>query len=296
MAVLTASDTWHIGSPEFHEHDRLGAVASLSPLARSFACWIAARTTALFRLRLEAMGRDCAAGSGGGLAEMGVPRKSASLDGSASVARGIQVNRARRAIEPAPAEEIAEPLPAHGWEDAEGEEKEIDRRAFGAHPREQILALYDEYRPRLYRYIRSLGIHRDLVEEIIQETFLRLTAQLIAEKEIENLQGWIVRVAHNLAADRRKENEREVPTAADARKTEQRVDPAKNPEQAYLEKEQMLRMNSALETLSAKQRHCFLMRAEGFRYKDIGLALGISEPRAHLLVKQAAAKLTEICG
>jgi RNA polymerase sigma-70 factor, ECF subfamily len=180
------------------------------------------------------------------------------------------------------------------------EERKIERPAQGLNSEEQILALYDEYRPRLYRYIRSLGIYRDLVDEIIQEAFLRLTAQLLAGREIGNPQGYIVRVAHNLAVRQRKEVRQE--TASVPQPGQKKIhqneqpDPENNPEQAYLEKEQRMRMRSALKKLTPRQQHGFLMRAQGFRYQDIALALGISEQSAHELVRRAAERLEAICG
>lgn len=182
------------------------------------------------------------------------------------------------------------------WEAPEKEEQEIERLVTGSDLEEQILAFYREYRPRLYRYLRSLEIQRDLADEIVQETFLRLTDRLLAKQEIQSLEGWVIRVAHNLAINVCKENNREVPLLPAKKRSTERADPAQNPEQAYLEKEQMMRMKTALESLDSRQRHCFLMRAQGFRYQDIGLALGITSQRACALVKKAALRLGAICG
>ncbi len=164
-------------------------------------------------------------------------------------------------------------------------------------PRAQILALYDEYRPRLFRYLCSMHLGREAAEEVIQETFMRLTTALLNNAEIENVQGWIVRVAHNLAIDALKK------TAASAIGGEEvsyllanRPDPALNPEEAYVKKEKAGRIRSALATLKPQHRECFKMRASGFRYKTIGEALGISEQRAAFVVKQVAARLAALCG
>jgi RNA polymerase sigma-70 factor, ECF subfamily len=163
--------------------------------------------------------------------------------------------------------------------------------------RERILALYDEYRPRLFRYIRSMNLSRDKVEEVIQETFLRLTTQLMREDEIENVQGWIVRVAHNFAVDMLKRNDRDSAGTSDhIFALETYVDPTPNPEEAYSKKEQIRRVQAALSTLNQQQRQCFDLRARGFRYKDIALTFGISEQRAAFIVKQVAVRLAAICG
>lgn len=171
------------------------------------------------------------------------------------------------------------------------------KRELDGETREKILALYDDYRPRLFRYLASLHLGRDSADEVIQETFMRLTAELLKANEIENVQGWIVRVAHNLAIDLlKKQRDPQIATETALYILENRVDPALSPEEAYSEKEQSGRVKTALETLKPMHRECFQMRAHGFRYKDIAHALGISEQRAAFVVKQTAIRLAEICG
>jgi RNA polymerase sigma-70 factor, ECF subfamily len=164
-------------------------------------------------------------------------------------------------------------------------------------PRTRILALYDEFRPRLFRYMRSMHLGQDQADEVIQETFMRLTTELLNRSQIENVQGWIVRVAHNLAIDLlKREQGLVVNTESAAFLIGNRIDPALNPEDAYAKKEQSRRMTNALSTLNAQHRQCFQMRAQGLRYRDIGLALGISEQRAAFVVKQVATHLAAVCG
>jgi RNA polymerase sigma factor (sigma-70 family) len=162
---------------------------------------------------------------------------------------------------------------------------------------QRIMGLYDEYRPRLYRYLRTLGLGLDWADEVIQETFMRLTVRLLANDDIKNVQAWVIRVSHNLAVDVLKKERGEV--AADettAFLIENRADPSLNPEEVYFRSEQSIQMELALSTLKPQQRECFQMRAHGFRYKDIGVALGISEQRAAFIVKKAAVRLAAICG
>lgn len=162
---------------------------------------------------------------------------------------------------------------------------------------DQIAALYHEWRPQLFRYIRSMNLSRHETEEIIQETFMRLTKQLLKVNNIENVQGWIVRVAHNLAVDQIRKNERDPSDASDQTAAfERRIDPTPNPEEAYSRKEQIRRMMIVLSGLEPRRRQCFQMRARGVCFKNIGLALGISEQRAALLVKQVAVRLAATCG
>lgn len=169
---------------------------------------------------------------------------------------------------------------------------------FNAHPHKQIIELYDEFRPRLLGYIQSMCLSREQAEEIIQETFTRLTTEFMRKSDIANVQGWIVRVAHNQAVDLIKKKERDSAhfCAIAPVHLATSVDPAWNPEEEYLKKEQIKRMETALLTLNPQKRQCFSMRVQGFRYGDIGLALGISEQRVALIVKQVSVRLAAMCG
>ncbi len=75
-----------------------------------------------------------------------------------------------------------------------------------------------------------------------------------------------------------------------------RVDPAPNQEERLLKLERMRALRRALRREREQNRECFLMRAQGFRYKDIGKAMNISEQRAALIVKHVALRLAVICG
>jgi RNA polymerase sigma-70 factor, ECF subfamily len=172
-----------------------------------------------------------------------------------------------------------------------------DQHGMHGDPRSTILALYDEFRPRLFRYMRSMHLGPDQADEVIQETFVRLTTELLRQCRIDNLQGWIVRVSHNLAIDLLKKQQGPMVSSENAAfLIGNRIDPALNPEDAYAKKEQSRRVTNALSTLNPQHRQCFQMRAQGLRYRDIGLALGISEQRAAFVVKQVAVRLAAICG
>jgi len=179
----------------------------------------------------------------------------------------------------------------------EERERDIDQQTFSGNREQQILALYREYRPRLFRYLHSLNLKRDPAEEIIQETFVRLTIELEKKGSMENVQGWVVRVAHNLAMKVRKDSARDAVHSSDSTLVFNNcADPRLSPEEAYLKNERISRMETALSSFSKLNQQCFHMRVQGFRYKDIAMALGISEQRVAFVVKQVAMRLAAICG
>jgi RNA polymerase sigma-70 factor (ECF subfamily) len=166
-----------------------------------------------------------------------------------------------------------------------------------AQPRQQILELYKEFRPQLLRYLRSLHLQRDQAEEVIQETFLRLATEFAHDSPIENRGGWIIRVARNLAIDalRKKETEDAHIAEIGSVDPDRFVDPQAGPYEIYSKSERAKQMKAALSTLNPQQRQCFQLRVQGFIYKDIGHALGISEQRVAAVIRQVASRLAVVC-
>ncbi len=75
---------------------------------------------------------------------------------------------------------------------------------------------------------------------MIQEAFIRLTVFIRDKKEIECVQGWIVRVVHNLAINKLLKNERDEARIRETTGFEWAsfVDPTLTPEEALLKQEQ----------------------------------------------------------
>jgi RNA polymerase sigma-70 factor (ECF subfamily) len=159
--------------------------------------------------------------------------------------------------------------------------------------RQYIIELYDLLRPSLHAYLRYQGINRDQAEDVIQDTFVRLVSCRFDRGGEDNLRAWIFRVAHNLSMDvhraqrrwsRGKDNE---PRPA----IRERIDPAPSPEQQVLLGERMRRFEHTFAQLTPKQRQCVLLRAEGFRYREIATTLGVSVQRVGELMQRSIALL-----
>jgi RNA polymerase sigma-70 factor (ECF subfamily) len=146
------------------------------------------------------------------------------------------------------------------------------------HPLEdKTLALFDELRTPLLRYVLSLRISPARGEEIIQEAFLRLFEHLKAGKSESNLRGWLFRVAHNLAVrDLRGQSTQAISTdSVFTLLAESSEDPSPNPEQQLILDERESRLLAALSRLTDGERQCLSLRAEGLRYREIASVLNI---------------------
>ena len=136
---------------------------------------------------------------------------------------------------------------------------------------EETVELFERHRSGLLRYLLSFGLTVEDGEEIVQEVFLALFGHLRRGKPRANLDGWVFRVAHNLALKKRTLLRRE--TAADA---QERVDAALDPEALMEAVQRQDRLLAVMRVLPETDRLCLALRAEGLRYREIAGVLGIS--------------------
>jgi len=158
-----------------------------------------------------------------------------------------------------------------------------------------IVELYDELRPSLYGYLICLGLTPQEVDDIIQETFLGLFQHLEAGGKSDNLRGWVFRVAHNLSRNLQRRERRlvsDTPVEGEHVTLEQ-ADAALNPEDMYLWKEHLRRLDIAIAQLTEQQRQCLHLRAEGLRYREIADVLGVGVSRVPQLLQRAMVRMME---
>jgi RNA polymerase sigma-70 factor, ECF subfamily len=162
-----------------------------------------------------------------------------------------------------------------------------------ANTRQGIIKLYDDLRLPLQAYLCCLGMSTDQAEDVIQETFLRLVSYRVSQDGENNLRAWVFRVAHNLSMDVHRFQRRwSASDEDDAHGTiRRRADPAPTPEQQVILEEKMRRFKDAFGQLTPKQRQCVLLRVEGFRYREIAVALGISVQRVGELMQRSISLL-----
>lgn len=113
---------------------------------------------------------------------------------------------------------------------------------------EQIIGLFDTFRIPIYRYLVCTHVSPEDADEIIQETFLRLYVQVHGGNRIENLKGWMFRVAHNLGVNGIKSRKHVTPKTSEEwlELVESRSDPSPGPEEVLIFKEKMTRLYSTI--------------------------------------------------
>jgi RNA polymerase sigma-70 factor (ECF subfamily) len=151
----------------------------------------------------------------------------------------------------------------------------------------QVVRLFDEHRPGLFRFLRWHGCTAEEADDAIQETFLRLHTHLRTGRPEDNLRGWLFRVAGNLIRDERKSGRRRFNQPLETEAAGAWSDPAAGPEQLVLARESNDRLHAAISRLPAIERQCLALRGEGFRYREIGEVLGIGTSTVADVLKRA---------
>jgi RNA polymerase sigma-70 factor (ECF subfamily) len=143
------------------------------------------------------------------------------------------------------------------------------------HLEHDVVALFDQFREPLLRYLASFGLAIQDAEEIVQEVFLSLFRHLRDGKSRANLRGWLFRVAHNLALKRRTRTRRDLDARADGRALFA-IDPGPSPEDLFASNQTRRRLWKVVEALPEQDRRCLALRAEGLRYREIAGVLNVS--------------------
>lgn len=162
-------------------------------------------------------------------------------------------------------------------------------------PRHLVLEYYDREQTGLRRYLLFLGVDAETSREVVQDSFLKLHEHLLAGGDRKNLRAWLYRVAHNLARNEQ--------TAYRQRKAEALPEPdagfefsaeGASVEEELLSRERARRLRSAIEALTVAQKDSILLRAQGFKYREIAEILNISVSTVGENVQRGLGKLKEL--
>jgi len=161
---------------------------------------------------------------------------------------------------------------------------------------QKVTQLFEQFRDSVYRYLMLVVESPAEAEELTQEAFLQLYRCLRDGQKIANVRAWMFRVAHNLALNHKAKRKYFVALEAASWDKLCQVyhDPAPDPERSVLQQEEFQRLRAAWQRLPPQQRQCLVLRAEGFRYKQIALILRISVSNVAQLLHRGIEGLTRL--
>lgn len=149
------------------------------------------------------------------------------------------------------------------------------------------LDAYEENKQKLAAFALALTKDRDVSEDLVQESFLRLVRELDAGRSPENVSAWLFRVCANLAVSRGRhlavrQRFLRVPVSSDG------GPPA---DLDLLRHEENAAVIEGLATLPSDARAALLMAAHGFTGREIATVLGRSEVATRTMMFRARQKL-----
>jgi len=159
-----------------------------------------------------------------------------------------------------------------------------------------VAALYVELRAPLSASLRRWKLPAEEMEDIVQDTFLRLLSHGPADLEAESTRYWLFRVAHNLAIDHQRSgwwNLQDSQANFDLFLSAH-PSPHFNPEKIYLDRELQRAVQSNLARLTPRQQHAIYLRIVGFSYKAIADQLKGTSSSVGELIRRGLKRLGEM--
>lgn len=154
-----------------------------------------------------------------------------------------------------------------------------------------LAALVRDHSGLLYRVALSLLRNSAEAEDVVQDTFLRVLQNRHDLSRIVEVRPWLVRIAWNLALDRRR---RTRPEQMDEVFASDLVSPGLPADQALAEAGRIRQVLAAMERLPAKERQALLLSAmDELSTTEISGILGKSESSVRSLLFRARTHLRE---
>jgi RNA polymerase sigma-70 factor (ECF subfamily) len=166
----------------------------------------------------------------------------------------------------------------------------------GAYRHDQVAAFYLELRAPLSASLRRWKLSPEELEDIVQETFVRLLVSGPDDLDAENTRYWLFRVAHNLAIDLLRSGWRNL-TDSQANSDlllSAHPSPHSNPERIYLDHEQWELVRDNLAKLTLRQQHAIYLRITGFSYKAIAHQLKGTTNSVGELIRRGLKRLEDM--
>ena len=154
-----------------------------------------------------------------------------------------------------------------------------------------VATMYDDHHAEVYAFLARSTRDPATAEDLLQETFLRLTTEVRAGRTPELVRAWLFRVASNLAISRAR---RVVTANAWLDRHGQREDlVAESPESGVLRRERSSTIERSLGRLAPDARVAMLLSAHGFHGEEIAASIGRSHAATRSMLFRARAQLRD---
>ena len=160
-----------------------------------------------------------------------------------------------------------------------------------ARPEIDLPAVVKTYSSLLFRVAHSVLRSRSEAEDVVQDVFVRVLQHRRSLPDVRDLRVWLIRIAWNLALDRKRRVRPEQMDESFVQGLAARVVPA---DEAMDEAQRMRSVLREMERLPKKEREALLLSAmEELGTGEIAEVLGRSESAVRALLYRARTRLRE---
>lgn len=153
-------------------------------------------------------------------------------------------------------------------------------------------AVYDEYRPRLFTFLARLSRRRDVAEDLLDETWLRLVATAPRLADDTCLAAWLFTVARNLFASWCRRRALDDTRISDAPASWPAPAPGESPFEVASRNETERRIERALARLLVRDREVLLLVAvSGLTPAEAAAVLGLPAEALRKRLQRARERL-----
>ena len=164
-----------------------------------------------------------------------------------------------------------------------------------------LTAVVEQYETSLLRYVAQLiGAASEEVEDVVQDTFLRLHHQVTkhGEGSVQRLSSWLFRVAHNLAMDAGRSRKRRAAlqkrVLADPALNPVELAGTRSPGQELARQEACSIAVAELQTLPEEQKTVLLLKImQGFTLREISEVTGLKMGTVNYRLTQGLRELSQ---
>ena len=155
-------------------------------------------------------------------------------------------------------------------------------------PRMALVA-YEEEKQKLAAFAYAMTRDRDVAEDLVQESFVRLLEELGAGRSPDNVSAWLFRVCTNLATSRG----RRLMVAQRFLRVARPPRDAPPADVEFLRSEVNAAVLDGLATLPTDAQMALLMAAQGFSGREIAKEIGRTELATRALMFRSRQKLRD---
>jgi RNA polymerase sigma factor (sigma-70 family) len=147
-----------------------------------------------------------------------------------------------------------------------------------------VVELFEAHFHRLVRYLDRLSGDPELASDLAQEAFIKLHRRGALPDHPE---AWLITVAMNLFRNAQSTSARRRRLLTAVRAEATLGDPSPTPAQVVEAADERDRVRAAIDRLGERERQLLLLRAEGYGYRELAVALDLHEASVGTLLARA---------